>query len=235
MSDRRLPDDEVDRLLREALADDLPKQLEQELRRRAREAWRRARAEPPRARWPEWLSFPAVWRPLLPQPALLAAALAMLGAGAVMQAAPAPPGAVAPLRSLQASALTSRALARARAMECTVEVADGRRPVRSYRVDWQAPSAVRVRFDGPRGPVERALSVPETRSSVLARTTPTREEAPRDADLEPVRSYLSPSALGDRLATPGLTVTIDAPTQLPLRVEGTDPEGRRHAATCRWP
>jgi hypothetical protein len=235
VSERRPSDDEVDRLLREALADDLPQELESELRGEARRAWRRAASASRRSHWWDRLRIPVAWRPLLPQPALVAAALAMLAAGAVMQAAPAPPGAVAPLRSLQASALTSRALARARAMECTVEVADGRRPVRSYRVDWQAPGAVRVRFDGPRGPVERALSVPETRSSVLARTTPTREEAPRDADLEPVRSYLSPSALGDRLATPGLTVTIDAPTQLPLRVEGTDPEGRRHAATCRWP
>ena len=35
-----LPDDEVDRVLREALADDLPKELEEDLRREMRRAWR---------------------------------------------------------------------------------------------------------------------------------------------------------------------------------------------------
>jgi len=235
VSDRRLSDDEVERLLRQALADDLPRELEDELRRESRRAWRRAAAEPRRARWQDWLGIPAGWRPLLPQPALVGAALAMLGAGAVMQAAPAPPAAVAPLRSLQASALASRALARARAMECTVEIAGGRGPVRSYRVDWTAPGAVRVRFDGAGGPVERLLSLPEAPSSVLTRTTAAGEDAPRDADLEPVRAYLSPRALGDRLAAPGLAVTIDPATHLPVRLEGTGREGRREAVTCRWP
>ncbi len=235
MSERRLSDGEVDRLLRAALADDLPKEFEDRLRREARMAWRRAASEPRRARWLDWLGIPVGWRPLLPQPALVATALAMLGAGAVMQAAPAPPGVVAPLRSLQASALASRALARARAMECTVEIAGGRGPVRSYRVDWTAPGAVRVRFDGAGGPVERVLSLPEAPSSVLTRTTAAGEGAPRDADLEPVRAYLSPRALGERLAAPGLAVTIDPATHLPVRLDGTGREGRREAVTCRWP
>jgi hypothetical protein len=235
VSERRLSDDEVDRLLREALADDLPEDLEDQLRHDARLAWRRAASEPRRVRWLDWLRIPVGWRPLLPQPALVAAALVMLAAGAVMQAAPAPGDAVASLRSLQASALTSRALARARAMECTVEIADGRGPVRRFRVDWTAPGAVRVRLDGARGPVERALSLPDARTSVLTGTTGEREDAPRDAELEPVWAYLTPSALGHRLAAPGLTVTIDAATHLPLRLDGTDREGRHQAATCRWP
>jgi len=235
VSERRLSDDQVDRLLREALADDLPEELEDQLRRDARVAWRRAASEPRRARWLDWLRIPVGWRPLPPQPALVAAALVMLAAGAVMQAAPAPADAVASLRSLQTSALTSRALARARAMECTVEIADGRGPVRRFRVDWTAPGAVRVRLDGARGPVERALSLPGARSSVLTGTMGEREDAPRDAELGPVWAYLTPSALGHRLAAPGLTVTIDAATHLPLRLDGTDQEGRRQTAACRWP
>ena len=231
MSERRLSDDQVDRLLREALADDLPEELEDQLRRDARVAWRRAASEPRRARWLDWLRIPVGWRPLPPQPALVAAALVMLAAGAVMQAAPAPADAVASLRSLQTSALTSRALARARAMECTVAIAVGRGPVRSYRVDWIAPGTVRVRFDGAGGPIERAFSLPEAPSSVLMRTT----DAARDADLEPVRAYLSPRALGDRLAVPGVAVTIDPATHLPVRLEGTDRDGRREAVICRWP
>jgi hypothetical protein len=74
VSDRRLPDGEVDRLLREALADDLPEELEDGLRRDARQAWRRVASEPRRARWLDWLSSPVGWKPLLPQPALVAAA-----------------------------------------------------------------------------------------------------------------------------------------------------------------
>jgi len=231
VSARRLSDDEVDRLLREALADDLPEELQAELRREARMAWRRAASESRRSRWWDRLRVPVGWKPLLPQPALVAAALAMLAAGAVMQAAPAPPGVVGPLRSLQASALASRALARARAMECTVAIADGRGPVRSYRVDWTAPGAVRVRFDGAGGPVERAFSLPGAPSSVLMRTT----DAARDADLEPVRAYLSPRALGGRLAVPGVAVTMDPATHLPVRLEGADRDGRREAVACRWP
>jgi hypothetical protein len=155
----------------------------------------------------------------------------MLSAGAVMQAAPAPPGVVGPLRTLQGSALASRALARARAMECTVAVADGHGPVRSYQVNWSAPGTVRVRFDFAGGPVERAFSLPEAPPSVLMRTTDTA----RDADLEPVRAYLSPRALGDRLAVPGVAVTIDPATHLPVRLEGADRDGREQTAVCRWP
>ena len=235
MSERRLSDDEVDRLLREALADDLPKELEDRLRRDARQAWGRAASEPRRARWLDWLAIPAEWRPLLPQPILVAAALAMLGAGAVMQAAPPPPGVVESFEGRRASARTAQALGRATAMECTVELADARGRRLSYRVDWRAPAEARVRFDGARGPVERVLSLPDARSSVLTGTMGEREDDPRDAELEPVWAYLTPSALGHRLAAPALTVAIDAATHLPLRLDGTDQEGRRQTATCRWP
>ena len=90
MSERLLSDDEVDRLLREALADDLPKELEDGLRGGrtggVAPGCVRASACPVAA----WLEIPANGDPVVPQPALVAAALAMLAAGAVMQAAPPP-------------------------------------------------------------------------------------------------------------------------------------------------
>jgi len=261
VSDLRLSDDEVDRLLREALADDLPEELEGELRRDARLAWRRAASEPRRARWLDWLSFPVGGKPLLPQPALVAAALAMLGAGAVMQAAPAPREVVESFEGRQASALVGRALGRATAMGCAVEIADDRGHLLSYHVDWRAPGETRVSLDGPGGPSVRTLRLPGAGPSVLTRAEAARDGTPLDAMLQPVRACLSPAALGERLAAPwrrvrtgegaapgtevyfvgprpgapGLTVTIDTATHLPLRFDATDRDGRKQAAACRWP
>jgi hypothetical protein len=261
VSERRLSDDEVDRLLREALADDLPEDLEDQLRHDARLAWRRAASEPRRARWLDWLRIPVGWRPLLPQPALVAAALAMLGAGAAMQAAPAPPEVVESFQGRQASAVAARALGRARAMECAVDLTDERGRRLSYRVDWKAPGETRVRLDGPAGSSEWTLRLPGAGPSVLTRAAAVRDGAPLDPMLLPARAYLSPAALDERLAAPwrpapagvgaapgsevfvvgphpgapGLTVAIDAATHLPLRLGATDRDGRTQAAVCRWP
>jgi len=245
VSGRRLRDDEVERLLREAFPDDLPAGLEEALRRDARAAWSRAVAAPPRPRWWAWL----------PQPALVAAALALLAVGTVMQAAPAPRGVVEALVGRQASAAVGRALADAREMRCTVEVADSRGDVLTYQIDWTAPGAVRVLLDRAGEVEERTLRAPGPAPSVLTSTRATPDVA-RDPVLEPVRSCLSPSALGERLASPwrpvpggrdeafivasgpgapGLTVRIDSATHLPLRLEGTDRDGRKKAAVCRWP
>jgi outer membrane lipoprotein-sorting protein len=251
-------DDEVDRLLREALADDLPEALESELRREARRAWRRAASEPRRGRWPEWLGVPATWRPLLPQPALVAAALAMLAAGAVMQAAPAPPEVVESFRGRQASARVARALGRATAMECTVDLAgEGGQRLR-YRVSWRAPGETRVRREEPAGSSEHTVHLPGNGSSVLMRAA-RRDTALVDPVLRPARAFLSPSALAERLDAPwrpaptpdrtppgvavflvgtpgrGQGVTIDTATHLPLRLEATDRDGRAQTAVCRWP
>jgi hypothetical protein len=260
MSARRPSDDEVDRLLREALADDMPEALESELRRDARRAWRRAAAEPRRARWWDGLGIRAGWRPLLPQPALVAAALAMLAAGTVMQAAPAPPEVVESFLGRQAWASTSRALGRATAMECTLDLAEERGQRLGYRVSWRTPGEARVRLDGPTGSSEHTLRVPGDGSSVLTRAA-RRDTALPDVVLRPARAYLSPSALGSVLdatwrpvpggadvipgteafvvgpgaGPPGLTVTIDVATHLPLRLDATDRDGRVQTAVCRWP
>jgi hypothetical protein len=260
VSARRLSDDVVDRLLRQALADDLPEELQDELRREARMAWRRAASEPLRARWLDWLGIPAGWRPLLPQPALVAAALAMLAAGAVMQAAPAPPEVVEFFQGRQALALVARALGRATAMECAVELTDERGPRLTYQVDWRATGETRVRLDGPTGTSERTLRVPGDGSSVLTRAKASSDTAPLDPVLLPVQAYLSPFTLRERLDAPwrpapfrerttpgtevfvvglhrgpGQVVTIDRSAHLPLRLEGADRDGRAEAAVCRWP
>jgi hypothetical protein len=254
---RRLSDGEVDRLLRDALADDLPAGLEGELRRGTRLAWRRAASRPPRARWRDGLVLPAAWKPVLPQPALLAAALAMLGLGTAMQAAPPPPAVVESFQGHEAAALTAQALGRARAMECVVEVADEGGHRTSYTVGWRAPGETRVRIDAGAKPVERSLRFPGARPSVLTSTA--ERGASLDPALEPVRAYLSPAALGERLAAEWrratgeataqgaetflvgprtgptrLTVAIDGATHLPVRLDAADRDGRRQAAVCRW-
>jgi hypothetical protein len=261
MSERRLPDDEVDRLLRDALADDLPTDLEDELRREGRRAWHRAASEPRRAAWGSRLGVPAAWRPLLPQPALVGAALVMLAAGAVMQAAPAPREVVESFRGRQAWAQVARALGRATAMECAVEALDEHGQRLTYRVVWRAPGETRVCLYGPVGSSERTLRLPDTGSSVLTRAVAASRAAPLDRALLPVQAYLSPSTLGERLdapwrpaprggdaphgtetfvvgpgsGPPGLTVGIDISTHLPLRLDATDRDGRTQAAVCRWP
>lgn len=255
MSGPQLHDDDLDRVLRRELADDLPSGIEGDLRRVARLAWRRAAAEPRRARWQDWAGIPPVWRPALPQAALVVA-LAMLGAGAAMEAAPPPPAVVESFQGREAAALTARALRRARAMECVVDLVDegGRRATVS--IEWQATGGTRVRLGAGGGPAERSLRTRESRTSLL--TPAAARRAALDTALEPVRACLSPAALGESLARgwrrvagdaprtelffvapgegePGLTVAIDAATRLPLRLDGTDRSGRTRSAVCRWP
>jgi hypothetical protein len=157
----------------------------------------------------------------------------MLAAGTVMQAAPASRAVVASLHGRQAAARTMVALDRARAMQCAVEVEDDRGHARVYRIEWAAPGLVHVLFDSAAGVEERSLRIQAGGPSVLTRAS--RPEEPLDPRLERVRAYLTPSALGARLAAVGLAVTIDPATDLPLRLEGTDGVGRKQAAVCRWP
>jgi hypothetical protein len=230
VSARRLPDDEVDRLLREAFPDDLPAPIEDVLRQDARRAWRRAAASPHPSRWRDWLG--RAGRAALPQPALAAAALAMLAAGTAMQAAPAPAGVVAALEGRHAASRAAAAVAHAGRMRCTIDVASGPGRSRRYEVAWEAGGAARVRFDGEAGPVERTVRFREPN---LRLATPAQEEAPLDADVAPVRAFLTAEALAARLAAPGVSATLDPKTHLPLRLEATGPDGRKQAAACRWP
>ena len=114
----------------------------------------------------------------------MAAALAMLAAGAVMQAAPAPRAVVASLEGRQAAARTIVALDRARAMRCTVEVEDDRGRAARYRIEWEAPGLVRVRFDGAGRREERSLRIQAGGPSVLdaggraARSRSTQSSSP---------------------------------------------------------
>jgi hypothetical protein len=184
----------------------------------------------------------------------------MLGAGVVMQAAPLPPAVLESFRGHEASALTARALGRARAMECAVEVVDrGARRTR-YKVEWRAPGEARVRFEAGAGPAGRLLRLPGARPTVLTPSPGGRDDTSLDPALEPIRAYLSPAALGARLAsgwrpapgeaaargaevfsiapetgTPRLTVAIDPATRLPVRLDAADRDGRTQAAVCRWP
>jgi hypothetical protein len=229
MSGGRLRDDQVDRLLREALPDDLPAALEEQLRLDLHRAWRRATATPPPARWWEWRG---AWRRALPQPVLAATALAMLAAGAVMQAAPAPARVVAALEDRQAASRTAAALSRARAMQCTVDVELSPGRARRYRVEWEAGGPTRVRFDGEDVVVPRSRGVADAAPSLVA---PATTVFPLDAGVAPVRTYLTPATLAASLGAPGKTTTFDPVTHLPLRLEATDREGRKQAADCRWP
>lgn len=258
MTPRKLAQDELDRLLRAAFPDDLPAELERDLRREARRAWHTAASQPRRTRWRIQLALSLAWRASLPQPVLVAVSILMLAAGQAMQAAPVPSAVVSLLEGRQAAALTARALERASEMQCSVEAAGAGAHVRRYWIEWAAPGRARVRFDGEAGPVERRLSLRQAGSSVLLPAGSPGELAP---ELDPVRDYLSPAALSGRLAAawrpvsrgettpPGrhaflvgaragdsrLRVTIDDSTRLPLRLEGEVRDGRVPVATCYWP
>jgi len=225
-----LRDDEVDRLLRAALPDDLPAAVERELRQDMRRAWRSAASAPPTPRWSEWLG--RARRLALPQPALAATALVMLAAGAVMQAAPAPARVVASLESRQAAARTAAALSRARAMRCTVEVELSPGQARRYRVEWDVQRPTHVRYDGEDVRVAQSRGAGSAATSLVA---PAAAAAPLHPDVEAVRAYLTPAALTSSLDAPGMAIAFDAATHLPLHLEGTGRDGRKQAADCRWP
>jgi hypothetical protein len=226
MSERRLPDDEVDRLLRDALADDLPTDLEDELRREGRRAWHRAASEPRRAAWGSRLGVPAAWRPLLPQPALVGAAL---GRATAMECAVEAldehgqrltyrvvwraPGETrvclyGPVgsseRTLRLPDTGSSVLTRAVAASRAAPLDRALLPVQAYL----SPSTLGERLDAPWRPAPRGGDAPHGTETFV---------------------------VGPGSGPPGLTVGIDISTHLPLRLDATDRDGRTQAAVCRWP
>ena len=172
MSPERLPDDELDRLLREALPDELPRALEDELRSSTRAAWRRAKAASSRSGSWNLVLARVAWRTLLPQPALVAASVLMLAAGAAMQAAPVPREVVAALEGRRAWALTAMALQRAAEMDCTVAVVGADGQARRHRIVWTRDGVARVRLDDGDGAVEHVLRTAGAGASVLFPAAP---------------------------------------------------------------
>jgi hypothetical protein len=90
----------------------------------------------------------------------------------------------------------------------------------------------RVRFDGEDVAVAWSRGVTDAAPSLVV---PAAAALPLDADVEPVRAYLTPAVFAATLDAPGMTATIDPATRLPLRLAGTDRNGRKQAADCRWP
>jgi hypothetical protein len=256
VSPERLPDDEMDRLLREALPDDLPSELEDELLLSTRAAWRRTKAPSSRSGWWKLLVERAAWRTVLPQPALVAASVLMLAVGAAMLAAPLPREVGAALEGRRAWTLTARALERAAEMSCTVVVVDAGGHARRHRIVWTRGGGARVHLEEGDGAVERVLRTASSAASVLFPAAP---PATGDPELAPVRDVLSPFALagllahepwiqgeqtapfrqvsrvGARQGEGSLRVTVDDLTHLPLRVTGRTRDGREMATTCSWP
>jgi hypothetical protein len=156
----------------------------------------------------------------------------MLAAGTAMQAAPAPARVVAVLEGRHAASRAAAALARAGGMQCTIDVETSTGRSRRYEVAWEGAGEARVRFVGEAGPVERTVRF---REPDLRLATRAQDEAPLDADVAPVRPFLTREALAAHLAAPGVSATFDPATHLPLRLEATGPDGRKQAAECRWP
>ncbi len=200
MTVRRLPEEEVDRLLRDALTGDVPPRIEDDLRVIMRRSWRRLgaearRVEAPRLRWAVAVS----------QPLLATAALSLLAAGGAMQAAGAPRAVAESLSMTQTSILVSRALSRAAAMEGTVETRDERGARVRVRVTWRPGEATTLRIEGGEVTTETRLPAREPGASVLDLRAARTRAAVVDAGLgdpavRPVENYFSPRGLVDLLA-----------------------------------
>jgi len=203
---RRTPDrPDVDRLLREALADDLPPDVEGRLRTAMRSSWRPAGAsveEAPGARWARGENGSAWgWRPL--RPVLAAAAVLMLAVGWVVHLeADAGPRAESFLAQ-QISARVVAQLHRVSAMSCRLETRDAQGRAVRFAIDWQDTGEAEVRIEGPRATRHRRVDVPRETTSVLMLTrAPFAPEAsrPDDPDLSPAAAHLSPERLASLLA-----------------------------------
>ncbi len=211
MTGRKLRPDEVDRLLREALANG-PSPGD-ELRSAMRRGWAEARAAgPPAKERPEWLPLG------LPQAALgIAAGLALILGLALHLALP--PRLVADSLSARSSSLLmADRLRRAVAMVCVLDTVDDAGRPRRYVVEWRAPDEARVRLEDPDGGTWYRRVAPSGASLLGPESAPTEPDDPR---LEPVRLVLSPDRVAGLLdGRQGVRVTVDQATGLPVRLEG---------------
>jgi len=203
---RRTPDrPDVDRLLREALADDLPPDVEGRLRTAMRSSWRPSGAsaeETPGARWARGENGSAWgWRPL--RPVLAAAAVLMLAVGWVVHLeADAGPRAES-LLAQQISARVVAQLHRVSAMSCRLETRDAQGRAVRFAIEWRDTGEAEVQVEGPRSTRHRRVDVPRETTSVLMLTRaplPPEAARPDDPDLSPAAAHLSPERLASLLA-----------------------------------
>jgi hypothetical protein len=251
---RRKPgEDELRRLVRDALPDDLPPDLAGPLRESLRPAWRRAvRAESPAAVRPE-----LGWGP----PALLpAAAVVMIVAGLFLQVA-APPRVLAESLALRKTAsVVALRLGQAVAMRCVVETADPGGAARIYRIEWRSAQGTRVRTEDAAGALLDTLQLPSEGARPLGLAAPSAENVSSGLP-GPARALFSPARVaallegrwqaesrtassprdGGAFVVSGadgygtLRVALDAVTSLPVSIESTDASGAgAFRSRCEW-
>ncbi len=212
MTGQWLRPDQVDRLLRETLADE-PAPGD-ELRLAMRQAWVKARAAgPPADSRPGWVPVD------LREAALGIAAGLVLVLGLALHLT-LPPRLVAESLSARNSSLRmADRLRRAVAMVCVLDTTDDTGRPRHYIVEWRAPDEAHVRLEGPDGGTWLRRVAP-SRASVLGPAPAATAPEPDDPRLEPVRHLLSPDRIARLLdGRRGVQVTVDLPTGLPVRLE----------------
>jgi len=234
----KLRGDEVDRLLRRTLRDDLAPPEEERLRRSMRAAWAEVRARAggavPRAPRPGRASRTA--------PALGLAASLLVALGLLWHMAQPPRIVASSLSAKNTCLLATSRLRNAAAMSGLVESRDAAGRSQRYRIEWRGPDSVHVTLEEAGATASWSLTVAPHSSGFGAAGVPSGASHPEsEPRLETVRSLLSPDRIAhllagrwdaverdarERTATYDVTggrsavrVTIDERTDLPLRLE----------------
>ncbi len=196
---------DVDRILREVLADDLPPDVEDRLRAAVRSSWPPVGAtveEVPEARWVR-REIDATWGWRRLRPVLAVAAVLTMAVGWVVHLeADVGPRAESFLAQQTAARVVAQ-LHRVSAMSCRLETRDARGRAVRFAIDWQDTGEAEVRIEGPRATRQRAVVVPrETTSVLMLSRDPLAPEVsrPDDPDLSPAAAHLSPERLASLLA-----------------------------------
>ena len=201
MTTGRLTQEELDRVLRWALEDDLSTEVEQALRERLPDAWRRAvRGKAAAAPRPSWLHPRLALRPAL----LGAASIVMLVAGGTLRLGESSSFLADAVEGRQFSSLVNRRLSGVAQMNCRVTVDDRRGRSTGYSIQWNRSGSCRVEIESPDGTVVRAIALDEERPAAVSllnagdspRSPSAREMNPL---LRPVRSFLSPARVAGLL------------------------------------
>lgn len=206
MRDRKRREHEIDNVLRQTLADDLPETTAEQLRIQMRQAWRGlaiGTTVPETGPLPGLASLRA-WPTRRPQRVLLTAAALLMAVGGSVVHLAAPPRLLA--ESLSAQHTASRViwqLRRVAGMDCLLGVSnDDGHPVR-YQVEWRPPGETDVRMERPEATFRTSLRLPEERTSLVGwarkRSRPAATR-PDEKWLLPVRDYLAPGRIADLLA-----------------------------------